>query len=82
MQVTLEFYGGLARRFAVPAITIELGQSDPTIGDALAALAALHPEASEALGRTACAVGDQLVSRSSGAQAGMSIALLPPVAGG
>lgn len=82
IEVTFTFYGSLQRHFSEGAVSITVPSATATIGEALSQLGTQHPSAWDALQRAACAIGDQIVLRQSPVQHGMSIALLPPVAGG
>ncbi|MFC4252948.1 MoaD/ThiS family protein [Sinimarinibacterium flocculans] len=83
MKITFAFYGGLTRRCQEDPLTLNLPDDAATLGDAIAVLGERFPDAAEALGRAACAVGDQIMSRRNSAlEDGMTVALLPPVAGG
>lgn len=81
MQITFAFYGGLTKRCQDQPLTLALPDGT-TLGDAVAELGNRFPDAWEALERAALAVDDQIVSRRTVAEDGMTIALLPPVAGG
>lgn len=80
-QITFEFYGRLERLAQQSEISVSL----PTpilLEQALQQLTALKPDLTENLERCACAIGDELVSRSTLLEANTRVALLPPVAGG
>jgi molybdopterin converting factor small subunit len=82
MNITFTFYGGLTRRCQDAPLTLTLPDGTATLGDAVAELGNRFPDAWEALERAALAVDDQIVSRRTVAEDGMTVALLPPVAGG
>jgi molybdopterin converting factor small subunit len=82
MNITFAFYGGLTRRCQDDPLTLTLPDGTVTLGDAVAELGNHFPDAWEALERAALAIDDQIVSRRTAAEDGMTIALLPPVAGG
>lgn len=67
--------GGFEREAAVSAFPV-------TVDDALALLAEAHPAVHDHLPYTACAVGDEIVSRDRSLDAGETLVLLPPVSGG
>ena len=81
LTITFEFHGQLLRLAGASerALTFDA----PTLlHDALAQLAAEHPEIAAVLARCACALGDRLVLRREILRQDSRIALLPPVAGG
>lgn len=80
-QITFEFYGRLERLANQSEIGLKLN-TPVSIENALQQLAELKPDLSENLERCACAIGDELVSRSMLVDANTRVALLPPVAGG
>ncbi|TEU30717.1 MoaD/ThiS family protein [Alkanindiges illinoisensis] len=80
-QITFEFYGRLERLAHQSEISLKLN-TPVSIENALQQLAELKPDLSENLERCACAIGDELVSRSMLVDANTRVALLPPVAGG
>lgn len=53
-----------------------------SVADALASLVAAVPALGAHLAHTACAVGDEIVDRSTRLEAGDTLVLLPPVSGG
>ena len=82
MQITFAFYGGLTKRCQDQPLTLALPDGTATLGDAVAELGNRFPDAWDALERAALAVDDQIVSRRTAPEDGMTVALLPPVAGG
>jgi molybdopterin converting factor small subunit len=82
MNITFAFYGGLTRRCQDEPLTLTLPDDTATLADAVAELGNRFPDAWEALERAALAIDDQIVSRRTAAEHGMTVALLPPVAGG
>lgn len=82
MRVTFEFYGVLQRLAGAPQRAIEVDAAGAMIGAALERLAREVPALAGELERSACAVGDALVSRSDRLAGDLTIAVLPPVAGG
>ncbi len=79
--ITFEFYGRLEK--LANQVEASLNVDTPSsLEDALTALAATKPDLTENLERCACAIGDELVSRSYLLESDCRIALLPPVAGG
>ena len=70
-----ELCGGPEYRLRLPHIPI-------SVAELIERLAAEQPAAREMLGRTACAVGDHIVSRERLLQRGERLVLLPPVSGG
>ncbi len=81
MNIRFELFGLLQRLAGGAAIDIVLKRSF-TVADALDELGALHPELRSELARCAVANGDAIVLRRERIAAGMTLALLPPVAGG
>ena len=81
MNIQFECFGVLQRLCSDQPITISV-PSGSTVDDALDLLAERFPEASDALERVACAVGDQILPRRSLLEGDTTVALLPPVAGG
>ena len=80
-ELRFEFYGRLAS--LADQTSIDLPTDLPIrLQDALTQLAEQLPQIHDNLERCACAVGDQLVHRDLIIQDKMTIALLPPVAGG
>lgn len=79
--VTFEFYGRLESLAKTNQYKIEL-PLPLSIEQAIQHLAEQKPEITMNLERCACAIGDELVSRSTMLNADTRIALLPPVAGG
>lgn len=82
MNITFTFYGGLTRRCQNDPLTLTLPDGTATLADAVAELGGRFPDAWDALERAALAVDDQIVSRRTAVEDGMTVALLPPVAGG
>ena len=82
MHFTCEFWGPLERRAGTPSRDFEVKSPAPTIADALLAVAAALPDVADALDRAAVACGERLLHRREPLEAGMRLALLPPVAGG
>lgn len=80
-QITFEFYGRLGKLANQPELSLPTA-TPIVLEQALKQLAELKPDLSENLERCACAIGDELVSRSLLLQANTRVALLPPVAGG
>lgn len=81
MRITIEchgVFGGLCG----PECAVEVADERATVADALAALEAEVPEVAGHLPRTACALGDELVTRDTELGDGDRLALIPPVSGG
>lgn len=80
-SITFEFYGRLQALAGQPdmALSVALPLS---LKQALESLAAELPAISAQLEHCACAIGDELVPRTTMLEESLSIALLPPVAGG
>lgn len=81
MRVIIEC-NGVFSGLCGPERTVEISGARATVADALAALEAEVPEAAAHLPRTACALGDALVSRDTELGDGDRLALIPPVSGG
>lgn len=79
--ITFEFYGRLERLAQQSALSLEIS-TPSSIENALKVLADNKPDLSENLERCACAIGDELISRSHILDSDITLALLPPVAGG
>jgi molybdopterin synthase sulfur carrier subunit len=79
--ITFEFYGRLESLAQASQLALEL-PLPISIEQAIQQLAEQKPEISTNLERCACAIGDELVSRSTLLESESRIALLPPVAGG
>jgi molybdopterin synthase sulfur carrier subunit len=79
--VTFEFFANVARLAGTTQMAVEAGDA-VTVGDAIAALNALHPDLAGAVDACACVSGDAVVRRRDPLPADRRIALLPPVAGG
>lgn len=80
-QITFEFYGRLGKLANQPELSLPI-VTPVVLEQALKQLADIKPDLSENLERCACAIGDELVSRSMLVEANTRVALLPPVAGG
>ena len=80
-QITFEFYGRLGKLANQPELSLPI-ETPVILEQALKQLAEAKPDLSENLERCACAIGDELVSRTMLLQANTRVALLPPVAGG
>lgn len=80
-QITFEFYGRLGKLANQPELSLPIA-TPVVLEQALKQLADIKPDLSENLERCACAIGDELVSRSMLVEANTRVALLPPVAGG
>ncbi len=81
MNVRFEMFGVLQRLAGGEAFDLALTRS-VTIADALEELGARHPQLRGELARCAVASGDAIVLRRDRLSPGMTLALLPPVAGG
>lgn len=81
MNIRFELFGVLQRLAGGAELDVALKRSI-TVADALDELGALHPELRSELMRCAVASGDAIVLRREPIAAGMTLALLPPVAGG
>lgn len=79
--LTFELYGRLEKLANQSEINLDIN-TPVSLESALEQLATLKPDLTENLERCACAIGDELVSRSTLVESGSRIALLPPVAGG
>ena len=79
-MVTIRLHGVLARLAGCDRLTLET--SAGTAGAVVEEIAARWPQLAAELRRTACAIGDELVSRSARLAPGAELNLLPPVSGG
>jgi molybdopterin converting factor small subunit len=80
-QIIFEFYGRLGKLANESELSLPI-ETPIVLEQALKQLAEVKPDLSENLERCACAIGDELVSRSMLVEANTRVALLPPVAGG
>lgn len=81
MNITIEFHGVLERLAGAASMPLIVADG-AVVADALELLTQKAPNLVDTVGRSACAVGDSLVSRSDVLTHGARLALLPPVAGG
>ena len=81
MTVTFLMHGVLIRLAGSEAITLDC-QTQCSIQDALERLATEAPDLESELNRTACAIGEALVTRDTLITTDVEIALIPPVSGG
>lgn len=81
MKVSFQLHGVLTRLAGSEALNVECPHH-ATVGSALDVLADQQPALSAELNRTACAIGETLVSRETILQGDTDIALIPPVSGG
>lgn len=83
--VRFEFYGKLRRIAGMDYFSLPI-KLPTTIGAAISELVEILPELSQSLESCACAVGDEIVLRNyildDESSENLSVALLPPVAGG
>lgn len=83
--IKFEFYGRLRRIAGMEYFSLPI-KLPKSLGDAIAELVEVFPELNQSLEVCACAVGDEIVLRNyildSGTDEGLTVALLPPVAGG
>lgn len=81
MRIRVLLHGVLIRLAGSETVELECsGQA--TVQDALDILCRQNPGLSDELKRTACAMGDSLVSRDTQLQSDSELALIPPVSGG
>lgn len=80
-QIIFEFYGRLGKLANQQEFVLDT-ETPVILEQALKVLACLKPNIHDNLERCACAIGDELVARSTLVNANTRIALLPPVAGG
>lgn len=81
MRIRVLLHGVLVHLAGNERIDLECGDA-ATVQEVLNELAERCPELSDELKRTACAVGDTLVSRDTQLQSASELALIPPVSGG
>ena len=81
VQVTFQFHGILTRLAGCDSQQVEC-PAHATVDSALDALIDQLPALEAELQRTACAIGETLVSRDTPLTGDTEIALIPPVSGG
>lgn len=81
MKASIEFHGVLRRLAGADSIQIELPDA-ATAADALDKVSNISAELSQRLECCACAVGDELISRTTVLEDGATLVLIPPVSGG
>ncbi|MGB1580094.1 MAG: MoaD/ThiS family protein [Nevskiales bacterium] len=81
MQIRFELHGVLTRLAGTDLIELQC-PAPATVDKALDMLIASHPALEAELQRTACAIGEALVSRDTVLDTDSKIALIPPVSGG
>lgn len=79
---TVEMYGVLKRHAAGDEVILNLDRAQCTVQQLLAALEEKYPETGPVLENTACAIGDELVTRMDIISPGQRLSLIPPVSGG
>lgn len=77
----IELFGVLREAAGGRVMTLDL-EPPVVIGDVLEALTSACPALGPHLPRVACAVGDEMRSRTERIHAGETLVLLPPVSGG
>ncbi len=77
----IELFGVLREAAGDRVLTLDL-EPPIVIGDVLEALTTARPALGPHLPRVACAVGDEMRSRTDHIQTGETLVLLPPVSGG
>ncbi len=80
-MMNIELFGVLREAAGAGEVSIEV-PAPASITEVLDALVAQYPDVAEHLPRVACAVGDEMRSRSDVINAGETLVLLPPVSGG
>lgn len=81
MKVSFQLHGVLTRLAGSEALSVEC-PNHVSVESALDVLSDQQPALSAELNRTACAIGQTLVSRETVLQGDTEIALIPPVSGG
>lgn len=81
MQISIEFHGVLRRLAGMDDTQLDVSDT-ALVSEVLATLENKLPTLSEILEVTVCAVGDELVHRSSSLSDGDCLVLIPPVSGG
>ncbi len=77
----IELFGVLREAAGDRVLTLDL-EPPLAIGEVLEALTTAYPALASHLPRVACAVGDEMRSRTDQIHAGETLVLLPPVSGG
>ncbi len=78
----IECYGVFKRLTQVDSLKITMGAEEVQIKELLDELQKQYPEMTDTLKVTACAIGDELLSRESTITPDKTLALIPPVSGG
>jgi molybdopterin converting factor small subunit len=82
MKVSVEFCGVLRQLAGMTRTDVETPTESPTAADVLGLLAQGIPALEIRLANTACAIGTEVVPRSTIIRSGESLVLIPPVSGG
>lgn len=81
MMLTIRLNGVLTRLAGTDILSLDV-QGQVTVDDVVYLLGERYPALVAQLQRTACAVGDELVSRTQPIKPGSELVLIPPVSGG
>jgi len=82
MQLHVQYFGHLRLLAGRGEDSLELEAWPATVGELRSVLRQARPALADALGSTAIAIGDAIVSDTDAIGHGEPIALLPPVSGG
>lgn len=81
MQVNVEFYGVLRRLAGAEVLKLDV-PDHATVADVIAQVSERSADLADRMEHCACAIGEQLVSRTHQLEAGTNLVLIPPVSGG
>jgi molybdopterin converting factor small subunit len=80
LEIKIEAFGAI-ERLLPKGLTFEFAE-DRVVADVLTHIVALYPEATKAMEKCACAIGEDIVTRQSPLNCSCTLVLLSPVAGG
>ena len=80
IEIKIEAFGAI-ERLLPKALAFEFAE-DQMVKDVLAHIVTLYPDASSAMEKCACAIGEDIVTRQTSLNSSCTLVLLSPVAGG
>ena len=80
LEIKIEAFGAI-ERLLPKGLTFEFAEGR-VVADVLTHIVALYPEATKAMEKCACAIGEDIISRQTQLSADSTLVLLSPVAGG
>lgn len=80
IDIKIEAFGAI-ERLLPKALAFEFAE-DQMVNDVLTHIVTLYPEATKAMDKCACAVGEDIVLRQTALNTSCTLVLLSPVAGG